>query len=321
MKNGAKRTASVPEKAKPPWINGRDIDLVAWMVALAPLATVLGPATWPRLCAGIGQIRGRLQGRRFTAKARRIEHIFGDALPRPATDIAMAHIAAHYTLHCHVLRMSIVRKWRPAVTVNGQEHLRQALAKGCGAVLWIGNFSCASVVQKQSMAEAGYRVSHLSRSSHAFSTTVFGRCFINPIQVGVEERFVAERILLGDRSATAAMRKMRARLAENGLVSISEGGDGARNVAARLFDGKIRLATGAPRLAYSSGAPLLPVFTVSTGPSVFTVDVGSPLAEGARAEAGDYVATAVGDYAARLEDYLRRVPEQWDGWYSVADVS
>jgi len=242
-------------------------------------------------------------------------------LPRPATEIATAHIAAYFTLQFHILRMFLMRNWRPAVTLNGQEHLRDALADGRGAVLWVGNFACASLVQKQAMAEAGYRVSHLSGPNHGFSNTVFGRRYLNPIRVSVEERFVRERILLGETSPTSALRQMRARLAENGLVSVTEGRAGVDTVAVRLFDGQLTLATGAPRLAFVSGAPLLPVFALSTGPSAFAVDVGSPLAEGVDGDSSDFVTAAVGDYAARLEGYVRRAPEQWSGWYGAAEVS
>src|SRR5262245_24584440 len=64
--------------------------------------------------------------------------------------------------------------WRPRVVLDGEEHLKAALAQGKGAILWIAPFVFYSGVTKMALHAKGYTVSHLSSPLHGFSGTRFG---------------------------------------------------------------------------------------------------------------------------------------------------
>jgi lauroyl/myristoyl acyltransferase len=120
----------------------------------------------------------------------------------------------------------------------------------------------------------------------------------------------------------AYARQIHRRLRANGLVSIRAGEHGQRTVEAPFLAGTIRLATGAPSLALASGAPLLPVFSVQTGPGAYDVVVEPPLRDDAPPEraAGDrhrLVDALTRDYARLLEPYVLRHPQDWSGWYTM----
>ncbi len=81
-----------------------------------------------------------------------------------------------------------------------------------------------------------------------------------------------------------------------------------------FLNGTVTIATGAPDLAYATGAPVLPVFTVRDATGTFVVTVEPPLhiVEGAsRRESSERV---VRRYVERLAHYVVRHPGQWLGW-------
>ena len=81
--------------------------------------------------------------------------------------------------------------------------------------------------------------------------------------------------------------------------------------------GRLEFASGAPNLALSSGAALLPVFVVRLGSNAFEVVVEPPLEPAAGLERHAAVDDVLGRYAALLESYIRRHPNQWSGWYRL----
>jgi lauroyl/myristoyl acyltransferase len=195
----------------------------------------------------------------------------------------------------------------------GTADLEDALATGHGAILWVGRFTWASIITKMGLAGAGYAVTHLSRPTHGFGTSPFAVRWLNPIWTGIEERFLHERIVMQTGGETAALRALRERLQSNGVVSITVGHEGARVVTVPFLGGTMRLATGPASLAASSGAALLPVFTVATRDCGFRVEIERPLevpADEAREDREQCVAEG---YATRLESWVRRYPGQWLG--------
>ena len=93
---------------------------------------------------------------------------------------------------------------------------------------------------------------------------------------------------------------MRARLTDNGCVSFTVGDRGRHTASARFLNARLVLATGPLAMAWTTGATVLPVFTLRKEPGQFEVTIGEPieLEENADGEA---------DYAAALQDYADRV--------------
>jgi lauroyl/myristoyl acyltransferase len=73
------------------------------------------------------------------------------------------------------------------------------------------------------------------------------------------------------------------------------------------------MALGPPFLAALTGAALLPIFSVQTGPGAFAVTVTPPIDPDPAERASGYRAT-LEDYAALMHSYCERYPGQWMGW-------
>jgi lauroyl/myristoyl acyltransferase len=199
--------------------------------------------------------------------------------------------------------------WRAELRLEGREHLDAALAAGRGAILWVAPTVGQWLATKRTMAEAGYAVHHLSHPSHGFSTrSKLGRRWLNRIRTGVEDRYLAERVLLGaDGGAQAALRRLDALLRGNAVVSITVGAAGTRPIRVPLLRGWLSVASGAPHLAARTGAALLPVFTWREGRARFNTRIEAPLPVVPAREAGRSDAAAlrgtVVELSRRLASY------------------
>jgi hypothetical protein len=77
------------------------------------------------------------------------------------------------------------------------------------------------------------------------------------------------------------------------------------------LNGAVCVAGGAPALARRTGAALLPVFTVQTGEDTFATVVEPPLTAAANLDHRSAVQALLTAYAAVLESYLKRWPDQF----------
>jgi lauroyl/myristoyl acyltransferase len=207
------------------------------------------------------------------------------------------------------------RRWRPTVSWDGLDHLAAALERRKGAILWVSDFVYSSLVTKMAFCRAGFAVSHLSRPSHGFSISPFGIRHLNPWWTKVEDRFIAERVVITGGDAKEALDILRARLSENGVVSITVAESARRTCDAKFFSGTVRVATGPAHLSRKSRAPLLPVFTLRHDDGVYGVSVGPPL-DLNDVRGPDY-ANAVQAYVAKLEPHVLQYPDQWNGWMAL----
>lgn len=205
--------------------------------------------------------------------------------------------------------------WVPPVRISGFEHVHAALASGRGAVLWVSHAFHGHLGSKVGFHRAGLAVVHLSTPAHGFSATRFGVRYLNRIQTRIEDRFIAERVMLPLQGQNAALQTLAKRLKANKVVSITGQHGTGRTVAARFLDGTLPLAPGAPSLAYMTGAKLLPVFAFRAADGVVEVTAEPEIAlEGSR---DDAVARAVQDFATRSEPYVLRYPGQWLSWVQL----
>jgi lauroyl/myristoyl acyltransferase len=111
------------------------------------------------------------------------------------------------------------------------------------------------------------------------------------------------------------MRRLHNVLANNGVVSITVYSEGAQVAEAPFLGGRIRIATGAPGLAWKTGARLLPVFVVQdrqTGR--FDLLIDEPLSVNQTDPRRATEKSIVRQYLARLEPYVLANPGQWLEW-------
>jgi lauroyl/myristoyl acyltransferase len=203
--------------------------------------------------------------------------------------------------------------WKPGLSLIGTDHIEAALARGRGAVLWVAHFSFNALATKKALSDAGYRVYHISRPEHGFSKTLFGIHVLNWIRIRAEKPYLAGRIVIDRNRPAECMYEAMKLLRQNLLVSITSGAwEGEKVVAAEIFGAELEIAAGAPRLAYSSGSILLPVFTIRRGKAIDVV-IEDPL-ELQGLSRDEYVKAATATFVKQTGKIASLYPEQWRDW-------
>ena len=306
----AKRTAGRAAAFKP-----NDLGLLIGL----PLSFLLSWTTPQGLWRWIGRRFAPIAARLLAADRREVvarirARAGARPLPRTPEEIAEHLVADHIEENLQLLRVLRPGGWHPRIEFVGRDHIEAALGRGHGAVIWIAHFAFTSLVSKMALFEAGYAVSHLSHPRHGFSDSRFGMRFLNPIRRGAEKAVLGERVMMVQTDTVLAMRSLQKRLRANGVVSVMVREKARHPAVLPFLDGEIRIATGAPDMAYATRAALLPAFLIRTGPGAFTMTVEAPLELSDRLPRHEAVAAILPSYVALLESYVLRHPELWRGW-------
>lgn len=301
-------------KASPlvPAIETRDLGLAAFLPALAVFAWTTPERCWPWLADRLAGMRVVLRAGRTAEELARLAAMVGTrSLGMPLERCWRAHLAHNYHAWMQLLRCHRGGRWRPRVRLEGGAEIAVALGTGRGAILWVAPFAYSDLITKLALHEAGHAVSHLSRDTHGFSTSRFGRRVLNPILTRIERRYLAERLVMTDDHTVGPLRELAARLRANRLVSITVAPTGQRTRLVPFLDGRVRIATGALGLARQSGAPVLPVFTLREPDGGFVTRIEPPLPTVARADRDAALDAMLGAYVALLERYVLQAPDQF----------
>ena len=233
---------------------------------------------------------------------------------------ATAAMARDLKAAVYEMRMQDLRGWRPGgwqpqMTLEGEAHLKAALALGRGAVLWLAPFVFNSGPTKVVLHQKGYRVSHLSSPKHGVSETQLGVKYLNRIRCIPEDRYLVDRIVFDSAAPTTAMRRMVRALKAGEVVSIvASSTEGYEMIKGSIFGGQLPVAVGAPRLAGLTGAPLLPAFTVRDPKLGWRIVVEEPIALASDRTPDERSIAAVAEFLRRSDPWVRRYPEQWRAW-------
>jgi lauroyl/myristoyl acyltransferase len=293
----------------------KDLVVMLKLPVLAAVSWFLPESLWPRVVAAIALIYSPLSNARFRARKEHVESCLrGTEVAASPEAIVRALVRGRIEAIIQNLRHYRPGGWRPTIHLVGREHVTAAQERGQGVVLWVSHFIHHPLVAKMAFHQAGFAVNHLTHPRHGFSASRFGVRFLNPIQTTVEDRFLEARVSLALDSAAKATATLRRCLEAGGVVSVTVGNVGRRPVDAPFLGGRLRLAVGAPNLALTTGAALLPVFPIREPGGDFTVTIAPPIAFEPGAERGEALKSAAYRYARMLESYVAEHPEQWDGW-------
>ncbi len=218
------------------------------------------------------------------------------------------------TMHILALRRP-GRAWRPSVRLAGRENLDAALCRGAGAILWMSGFIYSPLILQRTLQEAGFEQTLLSRPEHGFSVSPFGVRFLNPLWQAVENRYLAERVVIENNDAGPALKILRDRLARNGVILIAAAETGRRTLDPEFLRGRLRVASGPLHLARTSGAPILPTTALRNEDGSYQVLIGQALDTADSTE--PLYAAAARAYAEGIEPFVRRYPDQWNGWIAL----
>jgi lauroyl/myristoyl acyltransferase len=291
-------------------VTREDVRYTLKLAATALLSWLLPVDELSSTARKIRRIRGE--------QARCIDLIIARVLSEHISIQRAREIDFDWRARCLEERMQILalhrpgRSWRPRIKICGLEHLEAALERSSGAILWVSDFVCSSLITKMAFHQAGYEVSHLTRPQHGFSGSPYGIRVLNPAWTTIEDRFIAERVTIHGENTDTALELLRRRLAANRVVSITVGSWARRRLDLPFFKGTIRLATGPAHLSRVCHSPLLPVFTLRSDSEEYRVSVGAAIDERTTSQ-GDYTETML-SYVKTLEKYVLRYPDQWNGW-------
>jgi lauroyl/myristoyl acyltransferase len=313
--HGVELLSQPVEQSRMYWRVRQDPYIALSLLSLAPVAMCVGDCYWPSICRAIVRVTplGRSGLRRRSETSAGLRLAFAGTVDDSAIT---AELDSHrLELRLQILRDLLLWNWRPDIRVEGIAHLEAALAAGRGAILWIGRFAFADTVAKIGLHRAGHPPAHLSRTIHGFSHSLIGRRWLNPIKQRMENRYLAERVVLNDTAPGTAMRRLHKVLLGNGVVSITVDSWGAHVAEAPFLGGRLRVATGAPSLAWKTGARLLPVFVRRDPASgAFRVLIDDPLPTEPTRSKGEAQQAAAAQYLRRLEAHAVAAPGQWRDW-------
>jgi len=204
--------------------------------------------------------------------------------------------------------------WSPHIEWEGLERLDAALRDGRGIVLWSMRFSSATAL-KQGFYRQDLPFVHLSRADHGSSTqTTLGLRVAAPIYCRAENCYLKERIQIPVDESLHYVQTLRERLRAGNLVSIFGEHEGRQNYEAQLLGTTIKLALGAPSLAWLENAALFTVAPIRIGPFRYRIVVDEAIAVDRGKPRRQFAEHAAQEYARRLEARILQHPADWQGW-------
>ncbi|MGI8925951.1 MAG: hypothetical protein ACR2HN_04805 [Tepidiformaceae bacterium] len=281
-------------------------------IALSVVMALLPRRAWAPVARFAAAASFRRPGR-AASLASRVPPALALASGLAAPEVARRNQAATHMALAEYARVRVPWLSPAPIRVEGMGHVREALDRGTGVVLWVHGFAASSLLAKVALHREGVPVTHLSRAGHGLSHSRFGLRYLNRFVTKAEERHLARRVVIeGD--GLGALRRLREVLRANGVVSVTVGHDGRRVYTVPVFGRQMRLASGAISLSVAAGAALLPVYTVRAARGHYRVIIGPPLdSEGLASGAGS---AAWLEFARQLEATVAAHPGDWSAWQS-----
>ena len=188
------------------------------------------------------------------------------------------------------------------VDVVGEEHLREALARGKGAILNAAHLSNwelgAATIARRGYPVLGVALPHPDPALDEY--------------VNRQRRSRGYSVI----PTEGAYRKCMAALGRNEVVCMVGDRDvGIGGVEVEFFGRPTVLPQGPIRIALASGAPILPGFVIRRSDDSFAVVLEPPLTVPSSGSRREKARAMLQEFANTLERYVRRFPTQWGVFY------
>lgn len=187
------------------------------------------------------------------------------------------------------------------VAVQGEEHLKRALAKGKGVIVLsahLGNFTMIGP--------------RLTAAGYAFTAVIK-----QPRDEGFARLMDSYRAQVGIKTISARPRQLAARqilkaLRENDVVLLIADQFKSAGVEVEFFGRSSQAPRGPVTLALRSGAALLPMFMLRNPEGLLTLYIEPELNLTQSGNLQEDLTTNVAMFSRTLETMVRRFPEQWN---------
>jgi lauroyl/myristoyl acyltransferase len=189
-------------------------------------------------------------------------------------------------------------------------------------VLWeSGSFGRRNLA-KQALYRRGFGVHQVHDETHRAgfggdsARSWLRDAVVLPYFAAREREFTVDVVVLPRSSSLAFTRALAAVLQRNAILCItSDVPRGQRLVTIPLCGEPKRFATGMVSLARQCGAALLPLFCVREQDGRVRVVIEPAIATAPDEDRATAVVAAIRQYAAILERYIRRYPDQYRSWH------
>lgn len=306
--------AHVKIDAAVPWIQGRDLFVVFLVMIFWLMSWCLPEKRWFGVARWLARRRLASSAKLSRDELETVKVVVGEGEGKAAwieETFRTDWLAHKYLSWLQLLACYWPRRWQPRPKLVGRKHLDQALTRGRGVILFTANFSYKDLMTKAALAEAGCWAGHLARDSHGFSESRVGKALLNPIYVGIERRYLRERLVFSGRDTKEVNKLIRDRLQGNRPVLVTVTPLGRRTSTLSFLHGRIRIATGALNFACEAGADVLPVFTIRKPDGSIETIIEHPLCRPTGVSQSEAIDAMLDDYVPRLETYVAQYPEQF----------
>jgi len=209
--------------------------------------------------------------------------------------------------------------------IDGIEHLKDAVAKGKGVILLESNGFGRRVLARRTLYASGYPVIQMHGATHLgvlltepSTGSWFRTRILRPFFERRERPFVDDILIIPLVSSMTASRVYVNRLRDNGILCVAGDGLIARKRHELDFlGGKTPFAPGMIKLAWTSGAALLPMFCVPSESDGAVLEIGPPIVFQCSGSRNEVVEHALRQYARALESRIRRHPEGFRNWHLI----
>lgn len=276
------------------------------------------PRIADRLARGLAGLAYRVSGEKRRRAERSVTRLFG---PLPEGERERIVHGGFSTFWDETVAFI---PWRgaaaPQPEVIGLPHLQAALAAGKGAVLWESRYFGRRNIAKQALHRLGFGIHQVHDEGHRAGFGGDPRSGWLHDQVVLayfaarEREFVASVIALPRSQSLAFTRVLLATLQRNEIVCITaDVAHGQRLLTIPLLGEPKSFPTGMVSLARTCGAALLPLFCVRAddGRVQVIIEPAIPVPQDSRED----IAAPLRQYAALLESYIRRYPDQYRNWH------
>ncbi len=204
--------------------------------------------------------------------------------------------------------------WQPEIALEGRVHLDAARDCGQGVVLWCSRFADNAVFLR-GLWQHGVPVVHLSNEAHGSpDRSRFGVRCAGRLYRQAEDPYVAERVEIPRDGSLGYMRVLLERLRDRAVLSIVGENRGRQNIPGTLLGREVQFASGAPALAWTSGAALLTAHVIRVAPFHYRVLIEPAVDADRTVGRRAFVQEAVGEFLRRLERMVTRHPSDWLAW-------
>lgn len=277
---------------------------------LVPALKCLPPRQAARLVAALGQAEYCLSPpyhHRFATAVRRSSERIGAEWAIGPTARRLAGNHARWHARDNFLDGLSDAQAEQVLTVVGREHLESALARNQGVVLLFNHFG-PFLMPAHWLVRYGYPLRWFTERPRHISR-LLSRTFSTEGPLGQKELFVSRK--LNPNEGGAAIRRAMRMLKANMIVQLA--GDvrwnGTRCAPGRFLGRDYSFTTTWVTLAARTGAPVVPVFAVMCPDGTCRVEFLPPESPGPEAAEPEGAAPWVQRNLDRVEDWVRRHPD------------